>query len=167
MGRKLVGIIIILFGVLVLAGIVYYVFFNQYSASDITAYDYALRARELRKNWNDVSDLENVLQLLEQSVELDPNFAYGYTMIGIVLHFDMRNVGVPTQIWIDEALHMAEISINLDSTLPEAYLLRSYAIKSKFGKSKAVYDDLWKAYELDGRAVLEQPSGSRPLEQPP
>jgi TolB-like protein/class 3 adenylate cyclase len=122
---------------------------SQYSASDISAYDYALRARELRKNWNDVSDLENVLQLLEQSVELDPSFAYGYTMIGIVLHFDMRTVGVPTQIWIDEALHMAEISINLDSTLPEAYLLRSYAIKSKFGKSKAVYDDLWKAYELD------------------
>ncbi|MGD9328552.1 MAG: adenylate/guanylate cyclase domain-containing protein [Cyclobacteriaceae bacterium] len=122
---------------------------SQYSTSDVTAYDYALRARELRKNWNDVSDLENVLQLLEQSVELDPNFAYGYTMIGIVLHFDMRTVGVPTQIWIDEALHMAEISINLDSTLPEAYLLRSYAIKSKFGKSQAVYDDLWKAYELD------------------
>ena len=122
---------------------------SQYSTSDITAYDYALRARELRKNWNDVSDLENVLQLLEQSVELDPSFAYGYTMIGIVLHFDMRTVGVPTQIWIDEALHMAEISISLDSTLPEAYLLRSYALKSKFGKSQAVYDDLWKAYELD------------------
>jgi len=122
---------------------------SQYSASDINAYDYALRAREIRKNWNDVSDLENVLQLLEQSVELDPNFAYGYTMIGMVLHFDMRTIGVPTQIWIDEAQHMADIAINLDSTLPEAYLLRAYVIKSKVGKNKAVYDDLWKAYELD------------------
>jgi len=44
---------------------------------------------------------------------------------------------------------MAEIAINLDSTLPEAYLLRSYALKSKFGKSKSVHADLWKAYELD------------------
>jgi TolB-like protein/class 3 adenylate cyclase/Tfp pilus assembly protein PilF len=138
---------------------------SQYSASDITAYDYALRAREIRKNWNDVSDLENVLQLLEQSVELDPGFAYGYTMIGIVLHFDMRTVGVPTQIWIDEALHMAEISINLDSTLPEAYLLRSYAIKSKYGKSKAVYDDLWKAYELDpGNPTVMAVLGSNLME---
>jgi tetratricopeptide (TPR) repeat protein len=141
---------------------------SQYSTSDITAYDYVLRAREIRKNWNDVSDLENVLQLLEQSVELDPGFAYGYTMIGIVLHFDMRTVGVPTQIsqiWIDEALHMAEISINLDSTLPEAYLLRSYAIKSKYGKSKAVYDDLWKAYELDpGNPTVMAVLGSNLME---
>jgi len=122
---------------------------SQYSASDITAYDYALRAREILRNWNDVIDLENALQLLEQSVELDPNFAYGYTMIGIVLHFDMRTFGVPTQLWIDEALHMAEISIKLDSTLPEAYLLRSYVIRSRDGKSKEVEKDLWKAYELD------------------
>jgi len=138
---------------------------SQYSTSDLTAYDYALRAREIRKNWNDVSDLENVLQLLEQSVELDPNFAYGYTMIGIVLHFDMRTVGVPTQIWIDEALHMAEIAIKLDSTLPEAYLLRSYVLKSKFGKSKAVHADLWKAYELDpGNPTVMSVLGSNLLE---
>jgi TolB-like protein/class 3 adenylate cyclase/Tfp pilus assembly protein PilF len=122
---------------------------SQYSASEISAYDYALRAREILRNWNDVVDLENALQLLEQAVELDPNFAYGYTMIGIVLHFDMRTVGVPTQLWIDEALHMAEIAINLDSTLPEAYLLRSYVIKTKFGDIEAVKKDLWKAYELD------------------
>ena len=122
---------------------------SQYSASDITAYDYALRAREILRNWNDVSDLENALQLLEQAVALDPSFAYGYTMIGFVLHFDMRTIGVPTKLWIDEALHMAEISISLDSTLPEAYLLRSEVIKNQTGKEEEVKKDLWKAYELD------------------
>lgn len=122
---------------------------TQYSTSDLTAYDYALRAREILRNWNDVTDLESALQLLEQSVALDPNFAYGYTMIGLVLHFDMRQFGVPTQIWIDEALHMAEISISLDSTLPEAYLLRSYAIRTRDGICEEAERDLWKAYDLD------------------
>jgi TolB-like protein/class 3 adenylate cyclase len=122
---------------------------SQYSASDISAYDYALRAREIIRSWNNVSDLENALQLLEQAVSLDPGFAFGYTMIGNVLHFNLREFGVPTQLWIDEALHMAEIAISLDSALPEAYLLRSHVIKSRSGKSEAVNKDLWKAYELD------------------
>jgi TolB-like protein/class 3 adenylate cyclase/Tfp pilus assembly protein PilF len=122
---------------------------SQYSTSDISSYDYALRAREILRNWNDVSDLENALQLLEQAVELDPSFAFGYTMIGFVLHFQMRTIGVPTELWIDEALHMAEIAINLDSTLPEAYLLRSQVIKNQSGISDEVNNDLWKAYELD------------------
>lgn len=122
---------------------------SQYSASDITAYDYALRAREILRNWNNVVDLENALQLLEQAVALDPGFAYGYTMIGNVLHFNMREFGVPTQLWLDEALHMAEIAIKLDSTLPEAYLLRSHIIKSRSGINEMVRKDMWKAYELD------------------
>ena len=122
---------------------------NQYFTNDITAYDYALRAREILRNWNDETDLENALQLLEQAVGLDPGFAYGYTMIGNVLHFDMRTFGVPTQVWIDEALHMAEISIKLDSTLPEAYLLRSDIIRTRSGKNEEVKKDLWKAYALD------------------
>ena len=122
---------------------------DQYSTTDITAYDYALRAREILRNWNDEVDLENALRLLEEAVALDSGFAYGYTMIGNVLHFDMREVGVPTQLWIDEALHMAEISIRLDSTLPEAYLLRSNVFRTKPGKEKEMKQDLWKAYELD------------------
>jgi TolB-like protein/class 3 adenylate cyclase/Tfp pilus assembly protein PilF len=139
---------------------------SQYSASDLNAYDYALRAREILRNWNDANDLENALQLLEQAVELDPNFAYGYTMIGNVLHFDMRTLGVPTQLWIDEALHMAEISISLDSTLPEAYLLRSYAIKARTGKSEAVKRDLWKAYELDpGNPAVMRVLGQNLIEE--
>jgi adenylate cyclase len=122
---------------------------DQYSTSDITAYDYALRARDILRNWNDEVDLENALRLLEEAVALDSGFAYGYTMIGNVLHFDMREIGVPTQLWIDEALHMAEISISLDSTLPEAYLLRSNVLRTKTGKEKEMKRDLWKAYELD------------------
>jgi TolB-like protein/Tfp pilus assembly protein PilF len=122
---------------------------GRHSTNDITAYDYALRAREILRNWNNEKDLENALQLLERSVALDPDFAYGYTMIGMVLHFDMREFGVPTQLWIDQAFHMVEIAIQLDSTLPEAYLLRSYIMKNHLGKSREARDDLRKAIELD------------------
>lgn len=136
------------------------------STNDITAYDYALRAREIWRNWNDEKDLENALQLLEQSVSLDPNFAYGYTMIGMVLHFGMREFGVPTQLWIDQAYHMAEISIQLDSTISEAYLLRSYILKNQMGKNKEAGLDLKKANELDpGNPIVMQAFGRDLIDQ--
>jgi len=133
---------------------------GQRSTNDITAYDYALRAREIWRNWNDETDLENALQLLEQSINLDPDFAYGYSMIGIVLHFGMREFGVPTQLWIDQALHMAEIAIQIDSTLSEAYLLRSYILKNQKGKEIEAGQDLKKANELDpGNPVVMEALG--------
>lgn len=116
---------------------------------DITAYDYALRAREIFRNWNDEKDLENALQLLEQAVQLDPTYAEGYTMIGNILHYGMRNFGVPTQLWINEALHMAETAIKLDSTLAEAYLLRANILFNMSGRNEEAQNDLQKAYLFD------------------
>jgi len=119
------------------------------SSRDITAYDYALRARRIWRNWNDEKDLENALQLLEQAIQLDPGFAAGHVLIGNILFYGMRNYGVPTNIWIDQAYAMAQWAIQIDSTLPDGYLLRGNILNDQLGKPEEAQKDLQRAYELD------------------
>jgi len=122
---------------------------RQGSSTDITAYDYALRARRIWRNYNDEKDLENALQLLEQAIQLDPGFALGHVMIGEILFYGMRNYGIPTHVWINQALSMAEWAIQIDSTLAEAYLLRGNILNNQLNRSGEAQKDFQKAYELD------------------
>jgi adenylate cyclase len=121
---------------------------REYS-KNITAYDYALRARRIWRNWNDEKDLENALHLLEQAIQLDPEFAFGHVMIGDILYRGMRNYGVPTDIWINQALSMAEWAIRIDSTMAEAYLLRGNILNDQLGKANEAQENLRKAFDLD------------------
>ncbi|MBR9997444.1 MAG: tetratricopeptide repeat protein [Cyclobacteriaceae bacterium] len=116
---------------------------------DITAYDYALRARQIWRNWNDEKDLENALQLLEQAIQLDPGFALGHVMIGEILYRGMRDYGVPPDVWINQAFSMAEWAIRIDSTMAKAYLLRGNILNDQMRKPDEALKDLQKAYELD------------------
>jgi adenylate cyclase len=59
---------------------------NKESQTDITAYDYGLKARQIYQNWNDQKDLENALSLFEQAIELDAGYAFGYYGIAVVLY---------------------------------------------------------------------------------
>jgi TolB-like protein/class 3 adenylate cyclase/Tfp pilus assembly protein PilF len=119
------------------------------SSQDITAYDYALRARQLWRNYNDEKDLENALQLLEQAIQLDPGFALGHVMIGEILFKGMRYYGVPTKVWINQALSMAEWAIQIDSTLAEAFLLRGNILNDQMNKPLEAQKDFRRAFELD------------------
>ncbi len=119
------------------------------SSQDITAYDYALRARQLWRNYNDEKDLENALQLLEQAIQLDPGFALGHVMIGEILFKGLRYYGVPTKVWINQALSMAEWAIQIDSTLAEAYLLRGNILNDQMNKPLEAQKDFRRAFELD------------------
>jgi len=130
-------------------------------STDITAYDYALRARRIWRNWNNEQDLENALQLVEQAIEMDPAFARGYVLKGNILHYGMREFGVPTQIWIDSALQLADKAIHLDSTLAEAYLLRGNIVRTVKGISENAKQDLKRAYHLEpGNPDVLQSLGS-------
>lgn len=122
---------------------------SRSSSQDITAYDYALRARQLWRNYNDEKDLENALQLLEQAIQLDPDFALGHVMIGEILFKGMRLYGVPTKVWINQALSMAEWAIQIDSTLAEAYLLRGNILNDQMNKPLEAQKDFRRAFELD------------------
>jgi adenylate cyclase len=123
--------------------------YGQRKATDITAYDYELRAREIWRNWNNEDDLERAMQLINQAIALDSSYARGYVLLGNMLHYGMRNFGVPTQVWIDEALSLANHAINLDTTLAEAYLLRGNILRNQPGKGEEARYNLKKAYYLE------------------
>jgi len=134
-------------------------------STDITAYDYVLRARRIWRNWNDEQDLENALQLVNRAIEMDPFFARAYVLKGNILHSGMRSYGVPRQIWIDSALQLADKAIHLDSTLAEAYLLRGNIYRIQDGKAEEVKNDLKKAYKLGpGNPDVLQSLGSYNLD---
>ncbi len=130
-------------------------------STDITAYDYALRALRIWRNWNDEQDLENALQLIDEAIDMDPAFARGYVLKGNILHYGMRQFGVPNQIWIDSALQLADRAIRLDTTLAEAYLLRGNIYRTVEGISDIAKLDLKKAYHLEpGNPDVLQSLGS-------
>jgi TolB-like protein/class 3 adenylate cyclase/Tfp pilus assembly protein PilF len=139
---------------------------RQKSSTDITAYDYALRARRIWRNWNDEKDLENALQLVEQAIQLDPGFAAGHVMIGEILYYGMRNYGIPTDIWINQALSMAEWAIQIDSVYAEAYLLRGNILNDQLGRPEEAQRDFRKAYQVDpGNPEVLNSLGTNFIEQ--
>ena len=123
---------------------------NTEASTDITAYDYYLKARQIFYDWNgdEKKVLENILQLLEQAIDLDPDFALGYYGIGVILHYGMRWYGVPTEIWIDSALALSGKAIELDPSLPEGYILRSAIYQNYPGRQNESKNDLQMAYKL-------------------
>jgi TolB-like protein/Tfp pilus assembly protein PilF len=123
---------------------------SKEASMDITAYDYYLRARQIWHDCNYLCEknvLENIIQLYEQAIDLDPDFALGYYGIGLTLH-GMRRFGVPVEIWIDSALALSEKAIKLDPSLPEGYILRSAIYRNQRGREKESKNDLQRAYEL-------------------
>jgi TolB-like protein/Tfp pilus assembly protein PilF len=122
---------------------------SREASMDITAYDYYLRGRQMEHNWNgEKNDLEKILQLYKQAIELDPEFALGYYGIGRALYYSMRGFGVPTEIWRDSALILAEKAIKTDHSLPEGYILRSAIYREQLGKQEESRNDLQTAFKL-------------------
>ncbi len=116
---------------------------------NITAYDYLLRARRAWRNWNDENDLENAVQLTEEAIELDPNLARGYVLKGNILHYGMRQFGVPTDVWIGEAFDLANKAIRIDTMLATAYLLKGNILSSQEWDCDEALENLKKAYYLE------------------
>jgi len=118
-------------------------------SSEVTAYDYMLRARNIWREWNDERDLRNALQLLDQAIEMDPDFAPAYVLKGNILHHGMREFGVSIQVWIDEALDLANTAISLDTTLAYGYLLKGNILSQQDRNSEEALNNLIKAYYLE------------------
>ena len=117
--------------------------------SEITAYDLLLRARRIWRKWNDEQDLQNALQLVEESIKMDPGFARAYVLKGNILHYGMREFGVPNQVWISEALELANKAISLDSMLSGAYLLKGSILSDHSMDSEEAFRNLRKAHYLE------------------
>lgn len=122
---------------------------EKMNSSDITAYDYLLKARNAWREWNDEKDLENALELVDKAIEMDPVFAPAYVLKGTILHHGMREFGVPNTVWIDQALDLADKAIEIDSMLSGAYLLKGNILSEQDWNSDEALKTLIKAYRLE------------------
>jgi adenylate cyclase len=118
------------------------------NSTEITAYDYLLRARDIWRNWNDEKDLENALSLVELAIQTDSANAYAYVLKGTILHYGMSQYGVPTSTWIGQAQELADYAVSLDSTQAEAYLLKGNIFRIMDGKEEEALQNLRKAYSI-------------------
>ena len=121
---------------------------DKMRSSDITAYDYLLRARDIWRKWNDEKDLENALTLVGSAIQADSSNARAYVLKGNILHYGMSNYGIPTETWIGEAQQLADHAIKIDSTLADAYLLKGNILRILDGKEDEALSNLKKAFSL-------------------
>jgi adenylate cyclase len=87
------------------------------------AYDLLLRARELRYN-KQPATTEEAIRFIEQVVELDPEFAAGWSDLAITYHLaaTSRRTGSSDDAW-DRATECAERALALDPSLGEAQMV--------------------------------------------
>jgi tetratricopeptide (TPR) repeat protein len=120
---------------------------SKEASSNITAYDYFLKARELAGRYNgNKSDVENVFPLINKAIALDSHFAQAYALKAR-LWFLMRVFGVSQNVWQDSAFYYCERAIKEDSNIPEPYVTKAY-IYSFLGDSKSTQSACEKAYAV-------------------
>lgn len=117
------------------------------ASTNITAYDYFLKAREQASRYNgNRSDVENVFSLINKAITLDPHFAQAYALKAR-LWFLMRVFGVSQEVWQDSAFYFSNRAIEEDRNIPEGYLIQGY-IHSFLGDSKSAQSVIEKAYAV-------------------
>ncbi len=87
---------------------------------DAQAYDFYLRGRNYLRREN----LEYALQMFEQAIQLDPNFAQAHTAIGHVcaMIYELREQHVR---WIERGLAACDRGTSLSPDLPEVMVARA------------------------------------------
>jgi TolB-like protein/Flp pilus assembly protein TadD len=125
-------------------------------SSNVAAYDYYLRARQIMNESNDTKrDIEVAMGLLDQAIKLDRNFAAAYALKGTVWNW-YRSYGIPYTVWRDSTLYYASSAISLDPVLPDGYILRS-RVYGTLNQKEASRRDLQEAGRIapNNPAVLE------------
>ena len=104
------------------------------SAPDLGAYDFTLRGRALRLRYKR-ADTEEAVQLLEQAVTLDPNFAPAHVELGHAYRIksNQRWSSEPAKD-LNRASDLAQRAITLDPALAEAHALLGsvYVLQGRF-----------------------------------
>jgi TolB-like protein len=93
--------------------------------TDITAYDYYLKARDQygkiefsKKNYF------NLVELLNKAIKMDPQFSKAYALKAR-LWFDMSSFGFSQKVWVDSSFSNANKSIQVDPDSPDGYLINA------------------------------------------
>ncbi|MFI5155811.1 MAG: adenylate/guanylate cyclase domain-containing protein, partial [Chitinophagales bacterium] len=97
---------------------------SKKASVDISAYDYYLKARDiLFRAGDDQKGNEKAVQFLRSAIALDSNYAGAYALMSIFYN-NKKWFGVPSSIWTDSALLLAQMAIRLDPQLPDGYISR-------------------------------------------
>jgi TolB-like protein/Tfp pilus assembly protein PilF len=128
-------------------------------ASDVTAYDYYLKARDILRESNlKREDIEHAFMLVNEALKRDRNFAGAYALNGFIW-FQKRMHGTEYKIWKDSSLYYASKAIGLDNRDPYGFVVRGF-IRRYLGQMKDANDDFRNAYDVaPNNAEILEPYG--------
>jgi serine/threonine protein kinase/Tfp pilus assembly protein PilF len=126
--------------------------------ADVQAYDYYLRGRSYTRRW----DLDFALQMFEQAINLDPNFALAHACVasvcGMICEYREQHSR-----WIDKGLAACERAAALEPSLAEVLAARAWLLSAQKKYDEAIQyaqraierkPDCEGAYSILGRAYF-------------
>ncbi|RQW03170.1 MAG: tetratricopeptide repeat protein [Calditrichaeota bacterium] len=125
---------------------------NKVPTTNLTAYDLHLQALDFYKRYLTASNrdkkyLEKVAQLAYIALELDPEFALAYYWLGESSLSDRTISSEFRAFYEDTALFFFNKALELDPTLPEAYIARGYWFAEK-NRDQEALEDMQRALRL-------------------
>ena len=128
------------------------------ATENLQAYDYYLRGRSYTRREN----FDFALQMYEQAIKLDPNFALAHAGVGNIcgLIFELRE---QSQKWIERGLTACDRALALDDQAPEVLVARARVFYAQKRYDEAVRyaqraidrkPDCEGAYNILGRALF-------------
>jgi len=121
--------------------------------TNLTAYDFFLRARDVHTNYwldnNNKNALEKAITLYNRSLEYDSTYAQAYTGLAIA-YFDKHYWGTYfEEDFMDSSLILSNIALSYDNQLSEAYYIRGRYFREARGEYKKALNDFDKAIFID------------------
>ncbi|MGI9545437.1 MAG: tetratricopeptide repeat protein, partial [Cyclobacteriaceae bacterium] len=116
---------------------------------EITAYDYYLKGHKILREWPTQQDLDNAIKLLKQALIEDPDYAEAYADLALAYLIKGSYQSNRSE-WVDSALILVNLAVDLSPRLPEAYMARAQIYESDLiNDLEAAQKDFQKAYDLD------------------
>lgn len=109
--------------------------------TNLEAYQLFLKANFFWNKWTP-TDIRRSLQLLKKSIELDPNFAQGYSALAACYVYLGASGQIPNRIALEEAKKEALKAVSMDDQIPDGYL--SLAMANLFDWN---WDDAYKSFQ--------------------
>jgi serine/threonine protein kinase/tetratricopeptide (TPR) repeat protein len=126
------------------------------------AYEDYLTALGYMQRYDKAGNLDRAIDVLDASTKADPKFALGYGQLGEA--YRLKYQLDKNQLWLEEAQGNLEKAIQLDSSLPAAYVTLG-RIHDVSGKQELALQEFQHALELDPRNALAMRGLARAYER--
>jgi Flp pilus assembly protein TadD/predicted Ser/Thr protein kinase len=111
-----------------------------------TAYTLYQRARQNLDHWDREGNIDNAIQLGERAVQLDPQSAASYAVLGDA--YVLKNIANPDPQWMRLASEYANKAVSLDNYLSAAHIALG-RVKTESGDTAGAEKELRTAADLD------------------